>query len=47
MEANSPVFIEDDTKLVDKTTWFDFDRLLFDTAKATLQVSRRTNSPAF
>ena len=31
-------FIEDATKLVDKTTWFDFDRLLFDTAKATLQV---------
>lgn len=30
-------FIEDATKLVDKTTWFDFDRLLFDTAKATLQ----------
>ena len=31
-------FIEDATNLVDKTTWFDFDRLLFDTAKATLQV---------
>ena len=30
-------FIEDSTKVVDKTTWFDFDRLLFDTAKATLQ----------
>jgi outer membrane protein OmpA-like peptidoglycan-associated protein len=24
---------------VDKTTWFDFDRLTFDTGKATLQVS--------
>ncbi len=30
-------FIEDGGKMVDKTTWFDFDRLLFDTAKATLQ----------
>lgn len=30
-------FIEDAGKMVDKTTWFDFDRLLFDTAKATLQ----------
>src|SRR5580698_3249800 len=25
------------TKPVDKTTWFDFDRLLFDTGKSTLQ----------
>jgi outer membrane protein OmpA-like peptidoglycan-associated protein len=32
-------FIEDSTKVVDKTTWFDFDRLLFDTGKATLQTS--------
>jgi OmpA-OmpF porin, OOP family len=30
-------FVEDKTKMVDKTTWFDFDRLLFDTGKATLQ----------
>ena len=30
-------FIEDDSKPVDKTTWFNFDRLLFDTGKATLQ----------
>ena len=30
-------FIEDDGKPVDKTTWFNFDRLLFDTGKATLQ----------
>jgi outer membrane protein OmpA-like peptidoglycan-associated protein len=29
-------FIESD-KPVDKTTWFDFDRLLFDTGKATLR----------
>jgi outer membrane protein OmpA-like peptidoglycan-associated protein len=30
-------FIEDKSKPADKTTWFDFDRLLFDTGKATLQ----------
>ena len=30
-------FIEDNTKMVDKETWFDFDRLLFDTGKATLK----------
>ncbi|HSD14797.1 MAG TPA: DUF937 domain-containing protein [Flavobacterium sp.] len=30
-------WIEDKTKVVDKTTWFNFDRLLFDTGKATLQ----------
>ncbi|MEZ5356881.1 MAG: OmpA family protein [Bryobacteraceae bacterium] len=29
-------FIESSSP-VDKTTWFDFDRLLFDTGKATLQ----------
>jgi len=30
-------FLQDTSKLVDKDTWFDFDRLLFDTGKATLQ----------
>ncbi|MCC6537400.1 MAG: OmpA family protein [Bryobacterales bacterium] len=30
-------FITDAAKPVDKTTWFDFDRLLFDMAKATLR----------
>lgn len=30
-------FLSDAGKEVDKTTWFDFDRLLFDTGKATLQ----------
>lgn len=30
-------FIEDKTKMVDKTTWFSFDRLLFETGKATLK----------
>ena len=32
-------FIEDGAKPIDKTTWFDFDRLLFDTGKATLQTA--------
>jgi OOP family OmpA-OmpF porin len=32
-------FIEDRSRPVDKTTWFDFDRLTFDTGKATLQDS--------
>ena len=29
-------FIEDKTKAVDKTTWFSFDRLNFETGKTTL-----------
>lgn len=32
-------FIEDPSRPVDKATWFDFDRLTFDTGKATLQTS--------
>lgn len=32
-------FIQDTSKPVDDTTWFNFDRLLFDTGKATLQPS--------
>lgn len=32
-------FIQDSSKPVDDTTWFNFDRLLFDTGKATLQSS--------
>ncbi|MDE1176433.1 MAG: OmpA family protein [Edaphobacter sp.] len=30
-------FLKDDSKQVDSTTWFNFDRLTFDTGKATLQ----------
>jgi outer membrane protein OmpA-like peptidoglycan-associated protein len=30
-------YIEDVARPIDKTTWFDFDRLLFDTGKSTLQ----------
>ncbi|MBS1801028.1 MAG: OmpA family protein [Acidobacteria bacterium] len=32
-------FIQDSSKQVDSTTWFNFDRLTFDTGKATLQAS--------
>lgn len=39
IESKLITFIEDNTKVVDKTTWFDFDRLLFDSGKATLQAS--------
>lgn len=38
VENKLVAFIEDKTKVVDKTTWFDFDRLLFDTGKSTLQA---------
>ncbi|MFN3316469.1 MAG: OmpA family protein, partial [Raineya sp.] len=30
-------FIKDSTKVVDKTTWFDFDRLLFETGSTQLK----------
>jgi len=32
-------FIQDSSRMPDKTTWFDFDRLLFDTGSAQLQAS--------
>ena len=32
-------FLNDSSKPVDTTTWFNFDRLLFDTGQATLQPS--------
>ena len=37
IENNLVGFVEDAGKPVDKTTWFNFDRLLFDTGKATLR----------
>ena len=33
-------FIEDDAKAVDKTTWFNFDRLTFETGKANLDMEK-------
>jgi OmpA-OmpF porin, OOP family len=37
IESQLLAFIQDSTKPVDKTTWFDFDRLLFETGSAKLQ----------
>lgn len=39
IENKLVTFIEDKDKAVDKATWFDFDRLLFDTGKSTLQTA--------
>lgn len=37
VESRLLAFIKDPASVPDKTTWFDFDRLLFDTGAATLQ----------
>ena len=37
IENNLLKFIEDKSKAVDKTTWFDFDRLTFETGKSSLK----------
>ena len=37
IENKLVTFIEDKSKPVDKTTWFNFNRLLFETGKATLK----------
>ena len=37
IENRLNTWLTDKTKVVDKTTWFNFDRLLFDTGKATLR----------
>ena len=39
-EAQVVAFIEDASKPVDKTTWFNFDRLTFETGKATLDMTK-------
>jgi outer membrane protein OmpA-like peptidoglycan-associated protein len=39
MEDQLLAFIQDPSKKADDTTWFNFDRLLFDTNSATLQPS--------
>lgn len=39
VESKLIAFIEDASKPVDKTTWFTFDGLLFDTGKETLQAA--------
>ncbi len=37
IESKLISFIDDNTKMVDKETWFSFDRLLFETGKSTLK----------
>lgn len=37
IENQLVTWLNDKSKVVDKTTWFNFDRLLFDTGKATLK----------
>ena len=37
IENNLLKFIEDPNSTIDKTTWFDFDRLTFETGKSTLK----------
>ena len=39
IESKLIAFLGDSSKPVDSTTWFNFDRLLFDTGQATLQPS--------
>ncbi len=39
IERQMVAFITDSTRAIDKTTWFDFDRLLFETGSAVLQPS--------
>jgi OmpA-OmpF porin, OOP family len=34
-------FIQDDAQKIDKKTWFNFDRLLFDTGKSTLKAESK------
>ena len=41
IESKLLSFIQDPTKAVDKTTWFSFDRLEFETDSATLKPSSR------
>jgi outer membrane protein OmpA-like peptidoglycan-associated protein len=41
IEMQLATFIADSSKPADTTTWFNFDRLVFDTGKATLQPTSR------
>ena len=40
VENQLVAFIENDSKEVDKTTWFNFDRLTFETGKSTLDMGK-------
>lgn len=41
IEGKLIAFVSDAGKMVDKTTWFNFDRLLFDTGKSTLKAESK------
>lgn len=41
IESQLVHFIEDSTKAIDKTTWFNFDHLKFDTGKTTIKAESR------
>jgi outer membrane protein OmpA-like peptidoglycan-associated protein len=41
LENKLIAFIEDQSKVVDKTTWFNFDRLQYETGSATLRPESR------
>jgi outer membrane protein OmpA-like peptidoglycan-associated protein len=41
IESQVVAFIEDPNRLVDRTTWFDFDRLTFETGSATIRPESR------
>jgi OmpA-OmpF porin, OOP family len=43
IESKLVAFIEDASKPVDKTTWFDFDRLLFETGKSSIDMSKSSD----
>lgn len=40
IEAQLIAFVEDATKVVDKTTWFNFDRLTFETGSTKIDVEK-------
>ncbi len=46
IESKLVAFIEDATKPVDKTTWFNFDRLLFETGSAKIDMAKSTDQLA-
>ena len=39
MEANLLAFLEHEAKIMEGVTWFDFDRLQFETGKAKPQAA--------
>ena len=43
MNVRLVAFIEDAAKPVDKTTWFNFDRLLFETGSAKIDIEKSSD----